>query len=139
MPTMSCARSLTSHAAFIASDGSQEFTSNVASISANGRYVAFSSDASNLVGGDTNGYTDVFVRDRQTGFTQRVSLASNGSQGTGHSYNRSISANGRFVAFDSYASNLVGEDTNDTADAFVRDRGTGSYRSIFLPLTLNEP
>jgi WD40-like Beta Propeller Repeat len=92
------------------------------SISADGRFVAFRSDATNLVGGDTNGYGDIFVRDLKTGKTKRVSVDSSGAQAAdGDSYNPSISAGGRFVAFTSYATNLVGGDTNGYGDIFVRD------------------
>lgn len=95
-------------------------------ISADGRFVAFSSAASNLVGGDTNGVTDIFVRDRTTGRTRRVSVSSAGEQANGQSGSPSISADGRFVAFSSAASNLVGGDTNGVADIFVRNRATGT-------------
>jgi hypothetical protein len=72
------------------------------SISADGRFVAFSSAASNLVPGDTNHKADVFVHDRQTGTTQRVSVASDGTQGGGKSgWDAAISADGRFVVFGS--------------------------------------
>ena len=81
------------------------------SISADGRYVAFSSFASNLVPDDTNGKWDVFVYDRQTNTIERVSVASDGTQGNGNSYSPSISADGRYVAFDSTASNLVPDDS----------------------------
>ncbi len=101
-------------------------------ISADGRYVAFRSDASNLVPGDTNGGDDIFVHDRQTGITERVSVSSVGEQGNDLSWSPAISANGRYVAFASYASNLVPGDTNDCepwyascSDAFVHDRQTG--------------
>jgi Tol biopolymer transport system component len=99
--------------------------SDAPSISANGRFVAFTSDASNLVGGDSNGHGDVFVRDRRTGRTARLSLSTHGTQGNGGSSAASISGDGRFVAFASLASNLVGGDTNDRPDVFVRDRKTG--------------
>jgi hypothetical protein len=106
----------------VAFDGSQgDNTSSPYGISADGRYVAFFSIASNLVPGDTNGTTvpfDVFVYDRQTDMTQRVSVASGGTQGNGSSMSTSISANGRFVAFNSSASNLVSGDTNGVTDAF---------------------
>jgi len=92
------------------------------SISAGGRFVAFESFATNLVPGDANGRYDVFVHDRQTGVTELVSISSEGAQGNGSSVSRSISADGRFVAFNSYASNLVPGDTNGQADVFVRDR-----------------
>jgi Tol biopolymer transport system component len=89
-------------------------------LSADGRFVAFESVASNLVPGDTNDARDVFVRDRRTGTTQRVSLGPNGVQGDEGSDTLTLSADGRFVAFSSYASNLVPGDTNDAEDVFVR-------------------
>jgi Tol biopolymer transport system component len=90
--------------------------SQASSLSATGRFVAFSSIASNLVPGDTNGVTDVFVHDRKTGVTTRVSVDSAGGEGNGDSAGPSISASGRFVAFTSAASNLVPGDTNGTED-----------------------
>jgi WD40-like Beta Propeller Repeat len=81
--------------------------SSTVSISADGRFVAFSSDASNLVPGDTNRVEDVFVHDRKTGITTRVSVDNAGNQGNGFSSEASISADGRFVAFGAFASNLV--------------------------------
>ena len=91
-------------------------------ISAHGRYVAFFSYASNLVAGDTNGATDVFVRDRKTQVTRRVSVGAGGAQANSESFDPAISADGRYVAFYSEASNLVAGDTNDSTDVFVRDR-----------------
>jgi archaellum component FlaF (FlaF/FlaG flagellin family) len=90
-------------------------------ISADGRYVAFGSSFS-LVPGDTNGTYDVFVRDRQAGTTERVSLSSSGAQGNGPSLVAGISSNGRYVSFASDATNLVRGDTNGATDIFVRDR-----------------
>jgi Tol biopolymer transport system component len=114
--------------------GNGDAGSPYATISADGRFVAFVSYASNLVGGDTNGRygRDVFVRDRKTGKTRRVSVSSTGHQGNAGSgsYIPSISADGRFVAFDSDASNLVGGDTNREPDVFVRDRKTGKTRRV---------
>ncbi|MEU3777350.1 hypothetical protein AB0F11_29930 [Streptomyces sp. NPDC032472] len=95
------------------------------SISADGRYVTFESSATNLVAGDTNRYRDTFVHDLQTGETTRVSVGSHGEQSDSESFHPSISADGRFVALDSPASNLVPGDTNDLHDVFVRDRQTG--------------
>jgi len=116
----------------VASDGSQgNDGSSYPSLSADGRYVAFGSGASNLVSGDTNGW-DVFVHDRQTGSTQRVSLASDGSQGNNYSYSPSISTNGRYVAFVSGASNLVSGDTNGVPDIFVHYRQTGVTQRVSL-------
>jgi Tol biopolymer transport system component len=100
------------------------------SISADGRFVAFESGASTLVAGDTNGFYDVFVHDRQLGTTERVSVATGGVQGNGHSANASISAEGRFVAFESYATNLVVGDTNGTGDVFVHDRQSGTTERV---------
>jgi hypothetical protein len=96
------------------------------SISGDGRYVAFPSDASNLVSGDTNGSVDVFVRDRQSGTTERVSVGSGGAQGNGDSDFASISSDGHAVAFQSSASNLVSGDTNVAEDIFVRDQKTAT-------------
>jgi hypothetical protein len=112
----------------VSSSGAQgNHDSEFASISADGRYVAFASSATNLVQGDTNGTSDVFVRDRQLGTTERVSVSSSGVEGNGFSgYQRtSISADGRYVAFDSFASDLVAGDTNGSYDVFVRDRQLG--------------
>jgi uncharacterized repeat protein (TIGR01451 family) len=96
------------------------------SISADGRFVAFDSEASNLIKGDTNGAIDVFVRDRLTGMTERVSVASNGTQGDGDSTHPAISGDGSRVAFGSFASTLVQPDTNFASDVFVHDRTTGA-------------
>ncbi len=99
--------------------------SQVPAISADGRFVAFASDASNLVAGDTNGVTDVFVYDRQTRQTTRVSVASDGTEANGPSAHPSISADGRYVVFDSAASNLVPYDGNGLRDVFRHDLKTG--------------
>jgi len=99
------------------------------SISADGKYVAFGSYASNLVSGDT-GYQDIFVHDRQTGLTERVSVDSAGAEANGGSASPSINADGRYVAFQSAASNLVDDDTNAIADIFVYDRQTGSSELV---------
>jgi hypothetical protein len=98
------------------------------SISANGRFVAFVSAASNLVESDTNGSVpDIFVRDRANNSTELVSLNPNGIQANSSSENPSINDNGQFVAFQSNATNLISDDTNDDtngsiSDVFVRDR-----------------
>lgn len=103
------------------------------SLSYDGRFVAFSSIASNLVAGDTNGWTDVFVRDTETGTTERVSLAHDGAEPQGGaSGSASISADGRFVAFFSFATNLVPNDTNGWPDIFVRDRGVGRTEIVSI-------
>ena len=89
-------------------------------LSADGRFVAFDSLATNLVSGDTNEQQDVFVRDRKLGTTRRVSVGPGGVQGDTWSEGPAISADGRFVAFYSDATNLVPGDTNATIDVFVR-------------------
>jgi hypothetical protein len=94
------------------------------SITSDGRFVGFDSDGSNLVAGDTNGASDVFQHDRQSGSTERMSLDSNGVEGNGASVGVSFSADGRFASFMSLATNLVAGDTNGAADVFVRDRQT---------------
>jgi hypothetical protein len=96
--------------------------------------VAFTSDATNLVRGDTNGLTDVFVRDRQAGQTTRVSVSSGQVQATGGNSNfrAAISADGRFVAFESAATNLVSGDSNDVPDVFMRDRASASTTRLSL-------
>ena len=99
-------------------------------ISADGGYAAFTSFASNLVGGDTNGVADVFVRDRVAGTTERVSLGSSGAQGNAGATCSSISADGRHVVFYGSASNLVAGDTNASSDVFVRDRVIGTTERL---------
>ena len=89
-------------------------------ISADGRFVVFASWASNLVPGDTNGTKDIFVRGMRSGITTRVSVATDGTQGNGWSGDSAISADGRYVAFDSWATNLAAGDTNHKPDIFVR-------------------
>jgi len=91
------------------------------SISADGRYVAFQSSALTLASPDFNGSDDVFVHDRVNGVTTRVSVASNGTEGNGASQGASLSADGRYVAFFSFATKLVPGDTNGTWDVFVHD------------------
>jgi Tol biopolymer transport system component len=93
-------------------------------LSAHGRFVAFESDEANLEPNETNGSSDVFVRDRQTGRTTRVSVGAGGAQGNAGSIGAGISADGRYVTFDSNATNLVPGDTNDLGDVFVHDRQT---------------
>jgi hypothetical protein len=106
---------------------------DVGNISGDGRFVVFISYASNLVQGDTNGSPDVFVRDRQSGTTARVSVSSGGGQANGSSFWPRISADGRFVAFVSVATNLAGSDANGTVeDIFVHDMQTRTTRLVSL-------
>ncbi len=108
--------------------------SGCARISADGRYVAFASGASNLAAGDTNGDWDVFVRDRLTGQTKRVSVATGGGEANGGSSGPAISADGRWVAFESTAGNLVPGDTNQAADVFIHDRKAGGTELVSVGL-----
>ncbi|MEV0388938.1 S8 family serine peptidase [Nonomuraea sp. NPDC050643] len=102
-------------------------------LSADGRYAVFVSDAADLVPGDTNERTDVFLRDRRTGTTERVSIGQDGSQADGHSREATISADGRYVAFQSDAAGLVPGDGNGVIDVFVRDRETGTVKRVTGP------
>lgn len=99
-------------------------------ISADRRFVAFSSSASNLVAGDTNLTSDVFVHDLQTDETTRVSVGPAGEQGNEHSVEPAISADGRYVAFSSRANTFVPNDTNAQYDIFVTDRQTGAIERV---------
>ncbi len=99
-------------------------------VSADGRYVAFASDASNFVPEDTNGARDIFVRDTLAGVTTRVSISTFGNQSNGWSFFSSISQDGRFIGFDSEGSNLVPNDGNSASDAFLHDRLTGQTMRV---------
>jgi Tol biopolymer transport system component len=98
-------------------------------LSADARYVAFGSKASNLIRRDTNGTPDVFVRDRELGRTHRVSVRSDGRQGNGRSTHPALSADGQLVAFESFAP-LVPGDSAFVEDVYVRNRGTGKTRRV---------
>ena len=104
-----------------ANEGTQAF---VISISSDGKFVVFPSLATNLVPNDTNNVWDIFVHDRDTGETSRVSVSSDGKQADAGSYGVSISADGRYVTFGSNATNLVPDDLNGVMDVFVYDRQT---------------
>jgi len=90
-------------------------------VDSNGRYVAFESDATDLVVGDTNAARDIFLRDTELKSTQRVSQASGGVEANGSSFSAAISSDGRYVGFESLATNLVATDTNAARDIFVHD------------------
>ncbi len=106
--------------------------SSNARISANGRFVVFTSQATNLVAGDTNGAADVFVRDLVAGQTVRVSVSASGAQGNAASGESpsDISADGGVVSFSSSASNLVAADTNRIRDVFAAVRATGAIELV---------
>jgi hypothetical protein len=104
-----------------------EVTHDITALSSDGRFVAFSSLASNLVPGDTNDAWDVFVKDTQTGAIARASTTSSGAEASGSEYYPTgISADGRYVAFATDASDLIPNDTNGDWDVFVKDMQTGS-------------
>jgi Tol biopolymer transport system component len=119
--------------------------SSSASMSADGRYVAFESIASDLVAGDSNNKVDIFVHDRDADgngtydepgaiSTVRVSEATGGGEGNGDSSSASIADDGRYVAFESDADNLVAGDTNSKPDVFVHDRQTGATTRVSVDL-----
>jgi len=118
--------------ASVTADGAQANASSSApaTLSRDGRYLAFASFASNLVPSDTNGMADIFVRDNQSGQLTRVSVASDGTEADMRSAAPSISADGRYVAFMSFADNLVPDDTNGFADVFVHDCVTGATQRV---------
>jgi len=124
------------------SSSSQELQADASSwgqvISANGRFVAFQSNATNLVPSDTNGLSDIFVRDVRKGTTIRVSIGSDGTQANGASSDASISSDGRFVVFESEASNLVPNDTNGKKDVFLHDTKSGTTTRISVDSTDNQ-
>lgn len=136
--------------AFVAADGPRPLVQRVSlsstgqqgngdssspALSADGRYVAFASAASNLVSGDTNSATDIFVHDRATGQTSRVSISSGSQQGNGSSIEPALSADGEVVAFSSSASNLVPGDTNNNSDVFVHDRASDQTSRVSVSST----
>ncbi len=120
----------------VSGDGTQgNGNSDQAAISNDGRYVAFISTASNLVEGDTNGKSDIFVYDRRTKRIERVSVSSTGEQGNGFANAPSISADGRFISYSSTADNLVEGDTNRAGDVFMYDRNTETTERISVSST----
>jgi len=124
---------LTGAATLISSNSSGEFGNSDsfnASISSDGRYVVFDSTATNLVSGDTNSQSDIFLKDTQTGITTLISCTATGAQGNNGSYSPSISADGRFVVFYTSASNFVSGDTNENVDVFLKDTQTGALELI---------
>lgn len=112
--------------------------SNTPAISGEARYVAFVSEAQNLVPEDTNGISDVFLHDIQTGATTRLSVNSLGAQGNGYSDHPTISADGRYVAFVSAASNLIPGDTNNANDIFLRDIQAGTTTRVSVDSNGNQ-
>ncbi len=115
----------------VASNGEEgNGNSRFPSISGDGRFIVFQSAASNLVEGDTNGVEDIFLHDRETGTTRRISVAGDGTEANGRSDQPVISSDGGFVAFRSAASNLVEGDTNGKQDIFLYERATGKVTRV---------
>jgi archaellum component FlaF (FlaF/FlaG flagellin family) len=119
--------------------GTSGFSSTEAAISGGGQFVAFSSSATNLVPNDTNSSRDVFLHDRISGQTTRVSVAGNGSQGNANSFNPAVSADGQYVVFESDATNLVPNDTNSRRDIFVHYVGYTSSFPISITAVNDAP
>ncbi len=112
-------------------EADQGVTSDFVGISADGRYLIFTSESTNLVTGDTGGFADVFLRDTQLNTTTRVSVDSLGVQGNGASYaSGGISSDGRYITFVSEATNLVDDDTNSQYDAFLLDTQTNTMTRV---------
>lgn len=115
----------------VGSSGSQANGASVEPVvSADGRYVSFQSVSDNLVSGDTNGVSDIFLKDVQTGQITRVSTNSSGVEAVGGSVSAAISSDGRYVAFQSAADNLVENDTNEDDDIFLKDLQTGQVTRV---------
>ena len=100
------------------------------SVSATGRYVAFTTKATNLAPGDRDDRNDVYLRDIRSGTTKWLSYTRSGTSNNGDSRAPSISSSGRFVAFESAASTIIGSDTNGLKDIFIHDRYTGKTRLV---------
>lgn len=109
----------------VAANGSSSYPD----LSGTGQYVAYSSNATNLVADDTNGQSDIFGWTLGAATVQRLSVSSRGAQGNWGSYNPRVSANGRYVCFVSDSNSLVADDTNGNADIFLRDRWAPSITS----------
>lgn len=130
-PALAHALSVSIARASVSSAGAQaNQESGSPAVNGGGSVVVFESGASNLVAGDTNGVCDIFVRSVATGAVRRASVTGEGAQANGVSQGPSVSADGRYVAFESYASNLVAGDTNGTWDVFVKDMTTGLVRRV---------
>ncbi len=128
-------RARTISAASVRADGTVDDFADTPAISGDGRYVAFVSDDKDIVPGGNDKFYQVFLRDRTTGVTSRVSSKANGNQGSDDSDAPSLSYDGRYVAFESDSPGLVPGDTNQWTDVFVRDRVTNTMRRVSLTST----
>jgi Tol biopolymer transport system component len=117
----------------------QSVLASTAAVSLNGRYVAFASDADNLVANDTNGYRDVFVRDLISGTNILASANTNGLPASGVSSEQSISSDGRYVVFSSSAADLVSGDSNNSIDVFERDLQNGTTTLVSINMNGTGP
>lgn len=116
-----------------ASDGTPANGDSLSPVVSNdGQWIVFASQADNLVAGDTNGVSDIFLHHITAGLTRRLSTAQDGTPGNGRSFGPSMSVDGRFIAFASEADNLVFGDTNDVTDMFVYDHQTGEISRVSL-------
>ena len=120
-----------------ANGGAANGVSSLPALSADARFAAFASEASNLVSADGNAQQDVFVRDLTANTTQRVSVTPANADANGLSQSPRLSADGRWLAFDSQANNLVSGDGNSQADVFLRDRATNKTWLISKPFVLD--
>ncbi len=112
--------------------------SYVPSLSGNGRFIAYQSQSANLVPGDLNGVTDIFVFDSQLDYTERVSTNIGLAFGDGGSYQASISEDGHIVGFSSMATNLIGDDANGVSDIYQYDRLEGGAELLMTPLIASQ-
>ena len=126
------ANRITTRVSISSGGGQGNGDSGAASISADGRYVVFDSAADNLVPNDSNDHRDIFVHDRQAKTTRRVSLAASGAEANGPSFGGMISPDGAFVVFYSAATNLVGGDTNNRIDVFIRDLASSTTKRVSI-------
>lgn len=110
--------------------GAGDFNSDKMSFSDDGRYVVFESEASNLVAGDTNGLSDIFLYDSQSATLTMISVGLSGAPANGQSFDAKISGDGNWIVFSSFASNLVSGDTNSTSDVFLANRSTGAITRV---------
>jgi WD40-like Beta Propeller Repeat len=117
--------------------GEPDGASTELALSGDGRFAAFASSATNLLAGDTNGSSDIFVRDHQTGTTELISVNTTGGFGTGFSERPDISPDGRYVVFASFANDLSVNDTNPGPDVFLRDRQTNTTELISVDSNAN--
>ena len=118
-------------------DTAADANSSSAVISGDGKYVSFTSSASNLVANDSNNFQDIFIRDLDNQTMEVVSVSSNGTLANGISLFSTISGNGNYVAFDSLASNLVPNDINESGDIFLRDRSNQTTNLVTLSTDSN--